>query len=980
MIHSIKNINSLILKKSCLFLLFFFCCFGLINYSSAQSDTKGMNFYFMFNLNDMISTQQLSVFITSDVNTSGVVSISGIAFVQPFVVTANTVTTVLVPNSVAFHTSDVVDQLAVNVTALADVTVYGLNRNQFTTDAFIALPVDIVGTDYLYLNYEDNGRGHLMGIVGTQNATTVTITPTITIGAHPANVPYSITLNAGDSYEIIHVQNGSELTGSKIVSNKPIGVMGANRCANIPNGVCCCDHIVEMLFPTSSWGKNFFGVPLATRLAGDTWRILASENNTTVTIDGVAQPLINSAQFIEITLSNQSIINSDKPVLVAQYSNSQFVDNVVSDPFMMLIIPVEQYLAGYTVTTPASGFSQNFINVVAPNSIVGTLTLDGVPVPAGDFTPIGASGYSGAKLSVALGSHNLAGLLPFGCSVYGFDLFDSYGYPGGGSLSPIAQVTSLVLTPVNGTDDVYNNNCWAAHVTDQNNNPIEGIRVDFNITGPNSASSGFAFTDISGFADFCYTGTNVGTDNIVANAGTVNDAATFVWTNPCDGLNIDDNNACTIDACNSTNGVVTHTDNSPTVNATAGTIDCYGGTTCVTVTATGGNPPYNGTGEFCGYGMGTYTFDVTDAKGCTVISDPVLISEHPKLNVTTTTTASNGADGTATANPTGGTPGYSYLWTHGGQTDQTATGLAPGFYTVVVTDANSCTASATAEVLPACSLAPPGPINGPEGVCKKQSGVVFCVTPNPFATSYIWILPAGVTATGSTTGPCITLKFSSKYKGGFICAQAATPCGVTQAACKNVLLFKKHPDTPGNISGPATLCPNEVATYTIAPVPTADYYEWKEDHLIILSGQGTTVVIVKAEPNYHHGKIKVRSENCKGRSGQKTMNLGLTPGCRISADGSDVKPEIVAENISSLTAYPDPTTGKVTVTFNSNSVTKFSLNVIDMMGKVVISENFTGEEGFNSKDIDLEKYSKGIYLVSIQSEDGNVKSLRLMVE
>src|SRR5581483_7002187 len=41
---------------------------------------------------------------------------------------------------------------------------------------------------------------------------------------------------------------------------------------------------------------------------------------------------------------------------------------------------------------------------------------------------------------------------------------------------------------------------------------------------------------------------------------------------------------------------------------------------------------------------------------------------------------------------------YTYLWTPGGQTNQTATGLSQGTYTINVTDANGCTSSATVTI------------------------------------------------------------------------------------------------------------------------------------------------------------------------------------------------------------------------------------------------------------------------------------------
>lgn len=55
------------------------------------------------------------------------------------------------------------------------------------------------------------------------------------------------------------------------------------------------------------------------------------------------------------------------------------------------------------------------------------------------------------------------------------------------------------------------------------------------------------------------------------------------------------------------------------------------------------------------------------------------------------------ADGSATVNPTGGTPPYSYLWSNSGTT-QTISNLSSGYYTVIVTDAIGCTASAAASI------------------------------------------------------------------------------------------------------------------------------------------------------------------------------------------------------------------------------------------------------------------------------------------
>ena len=511
------------LKQLRLFCLLILSILSIMPSAFSQgNDSRGKDFWLMFNGN--YGTPKITLFITSEVNTTGTVAVPGLGFSVPFTVTANTVTPVEIPGAAASHTNDVVDNKGVHVTSAQEVTVYGLNYIAFTTDAFLGLPTDVLGTSYIIASY--GGIRTEFGIVGTQAGTTVTIIPAASAGARTVGVPYNITLNQGDVYEL---QGGGDQTGTIITSTKPVGVFGANQCANIPPGYAYCDHIVEMLPPTTSWGEKFVTVPLKSRTSGDTWRFIASENATIVKINGVAQAPINKGKFVEQILMGQSIIESDKPILAVQYANGSTYSGNPGDPFMMLVPPFEQFLPGYTVTT-VDGYAVHYINVVAPNSIVGALTLDGAPVPAASFTPIGGTGFSGAQIEVKHGTHTLKGSLPFGVFMYGFNRDDSYGYPGGQSFAAIATIQSLVLTPETGTAQVGTEQCFEALVKDNNGVALNGVRVDFNITGANPGSSGFAFTEATGIAKFCYTGANTGVDNIVASVGTLTDASTFTWT------------------------------------------------------------------------------------------------------------------------------------------------------------------------------------------------------------------------------------------------------------------------------------------------------------------------------------------------------------------------------------------------------------------------------------------------------------------
>lgn len=126
-------------------------------------------------------------------------------------------------------------------------------------------------------------------------------------------------------------------------------------------------------------------------------------------------------------------------------------------------------------------------------------------------------------------------------------------------------------------------------------------------------------------------------------------------------------------------------------------------------TPTGGTAPYTylwnpgglTTQNATGLCAGTYTLQVTDAHGCIVFNTFTLNNPAAVTASTTTTnvTCSGLCNGTSTANPLTGTGPYTFQWSDiNHQTTGTASGLCAGSYTVVVTDANGCTANATATV------------------------------------------------------------------------------------------------------------------------------------------------------------------------------------------------------------------------------------------------------------------------------------------
>ncbi|SFT73789.1 Por secretion system C-terminal sorting domain-containing protein [Lishizhenia tianjinensis] len=140
---------------------------------------------------------------------------------------------------------------------------------------------------------------------------------------------------------------------------------------------------------------------------------------------------------------------------------------------------------------------------------------------------------------------------------------------------------------------------------------------------------------------------------------------------------------------------------------------CYGGSTGeLYVTATGGTAPLDflwDNGETTedntvGVMAGDYALTVTDANGCTFTTPDYTVAEPTEL----VATATDNLNGTATANVTGGTPPYEYVWDNGDQT-QTQTTVQLGVQTVVVTDDNGC--ETTASVTTVVGLDDVNPLN-----------------------------------------------------------------------------------------------------------------------------------------------------------------------------------------------------------------------------------------------------------------------------
>ena len=285
-----------------------------------------------------------------------------------------------------------------------NITVFGLNDEDVSADAFLALPCQSYNgvtkdTPYEYFIFSAN---ILQGsddpskptnflsaflIVTCEDDTNIDIFPSqdIQFDAMPATAGGKLPLPGEQSRQTIYIEatRGLDLTGTIVTSNRPISVFAGHICGRVPANVTTCDHLVEQIPPHMVWGTTFFTVPLARRMAGDRFIVGAIRDNTvinvTCTTPGSTTPRfstsvtrnravtpLGSNYYVFETPGNPPLnrdpnyqadyccIKTNFPVAVMQYSKGHSVDKLpdqIGDPFMLLVPPVVQYLNNFTVTT-----------------------------------------------------------------------------------------------------------------------------------------------------------------------------------------------------------------------------------------------------------------------------------------------------------------------------------------------------------------------------------------------------------------------------------------------------------------------------------------------------------------------------------------------------------------------------------------------------------------------------------------------------
>ncbi|MEO5642774.1 MAG: PKD domain-containing protein [Bacteroidia bacterium] len=241
-------------------------------------------------------------------------------------------------------------------------------------------------------------------------------------------------------------------------------------------------------------------------------------------------------------------------------------------------------------------------------------------------------------------------------------------------------------------------------------------------------------------------------------------------------VTVTDANTCT------TTATVTLTQN-PAITATQSQVNVLCNSSCTgvaTVVASGGTGiytyawlPSGGTGasatSLC---AGTYTCTISSPSGCS-ITQSFNITQPPAITSTSTQVnelCNGDVTGSATVNPSGGNPGYTYSWnTSPVQTTATANGLAAGSYTCIITDANLCTFTISVTITQPPAL-----------IATTSSVQSTCGNPNGTATVNISGGTPTYTISWSTSPVQTTTTATGLLAGNYtVTVEDANSCSVT---------------------------------------------------------------------------------------------------------------------------------------------------------------------------------------------------------
>ena len=263
-------------------------------------------------------------------------------------------------------------------------------------------------------------------LVGNQDGTLISITPTRDVSLPvdtqstsllievAAGTTHSVTLNR---FQTLGFSNVDDLTGTKIVSDKPLTVITGHQCAQIPSTIGFCEPLYIHLPPTFDWGKRFLLAPFDGRTADQYYKVVTSEDSTTIDYRcgnnapvSLQSPTAGSGHLLSFSSNSYCYMHTSSPAFVVQIAPGNQADDI-GDPALAIVSPTTAHVRSTSFFSLPTDFYASFITVTAQAEHFNSsqILFDGNPLACTWNTILntfsdGIVGY-GCTYSISSGTH-----------------------------------------------------------------------------------------------------------------------------------------------------------------------------------------------------------------------------------------------------------------------------------------------------------------------------------------------------------------------------------------------------------------------------------------------------------------------------------------------------------------------------------------------------------------------------------------------
>jgi hypothetical protein len=237
-------------------------------------------------------------------------------------------------------------------------------------------------------------------LIGNFDETIVTITPTqtITLPAQDAEGGDDTLVNvtAGSSHTVtLHtlqtllLSSPNDMTGTRIVSDKPLTVLTGHDCGQLPEG---CEPMYVHALPTVNWGQEFLLAPFNGNIQPQYYTFVTSQDTTTVAYrcdDRISESVTISktgeGTLLAFPPNSFCSLVASRPIFVVHQRASRRLGDFMGDPYVTIISPTTKYINEITFTNieinPRT-LPENFIIVTvrAEHYDPTQILLDGNPL------------------------------------------------------------------------------------------------------------------------------------------------------------------------------------------------------------------------------------------------------------------------------------------------------------------------------------------------------------------------------------------------------------------------------------------------------------------------------------------------------------------------------------------------------------------------------------------------------------------------